>query len=264
MHKIISLISIKGGTGKTTNVVNIAYFLSKAYKKKVLVVDANFSAPNLRINLGLSEPKIGIHEMIQENTNPAEAIYKTSYGFNILPAKLNNKKLTKVSSLKEYLWQIKRDYDFIIIDSSPNTNAEIISAIDSSDSVIIVMNPEYSSLSCALMASKIAGEKEVDICGILLNKVYGSKNELSEKDIEKTTGMKIIASIPYSSEIHEASLKRMPIIESNKRKKYYEEYSELAKFLILSANPSSELKLDKNSEKTTPKRNREFILKNKA
>jgi len=49
MTKVISFISRKGGTGKTTNAINLATFLSDG-KKKVLVLetDANYTLNSLR------------------------------------------------------------------------------------------------------------------------------------------------------------------------------------------------------------------------
>jgi MinD-like ATPase involved in chromosome partitioning or flagellar assembly len=45
--KIIGIISIKGGVGKTTAVSNLGAVLANEFGKKVLLVDANFTAPNL-------------------------------------------------------------------------------------------------------------------------------------------------------------------------------------------------------------------------
>ncbi|MAH03228.1 hypothetical protein CMI39_00370 [Candidatus Pacearchaeota archaeon] len=260
MGKAIGIISIKGGTGKTTNVVNLANILTKVYNQRILIVDANFSAPNLRLHLGLGEPKVGIHEMLQESVEPKEAIYSTSHGFNILPAKLNNTKPTKVSSLKEYIEDLKDYYDFILIDSSPNINAEILSAIKASDSLIMMINPDYSSLSCLLNAIKIAKENKIKIDGLIINKVYNSKNEVSFGDIENTTGEKIIAVIPHHKDIHESVLKRIPL-ELHKRKEYSKEYLELAKFIILLNNPASKIKLKSFVLKTISQKNRKRILK---
>ena len=57
--KVLGLISIKGGVGKTTSVLNIASSLSNDYNKKVVVVDANFSSPNVALHLGSVDHKIG-------------------------------------------------------------------------------------------------------------------------------------------------------------------------------------------------------------
>lgn len=260
MTKIIGIISIKGGAGKTTSVVNLASTLAKTYSKRVLVVDTNLSAPNLRLHLGLEEPKIGIHEVLREEVEICDAIYNTNYGFHILPAKLNNKKSTKVSSLKEHLDSLKENYDFILLDSSPNMNAEILTTIDSFDYLLMIVNPDYLNLSCTLQAINIAKEKKIKILGLIVNKVYGSKNEISFKDIEKITRQKILAIIPYHLDIHEATLKRRPI-ELENRKEYYKEYSELSKFMILLNNPSEKIKLKNSFIKTIAQKNRSRIIK---
>tara|TARA_Y100000310_G_scaffold253607_1_gene260502 strand:- start:625 stop:1413 length:789 start_codon:yes stop_codon:yes gene_type:complete len=262
MTKVIGVISVKGGVGKTTVVVNLANVLANVCKQRVLVVDANFSAPNLRLYLGLEEPKKGIHEVLQGSADLNEAIYNTSYGFHILPARLNNKCPTKVSSLGNFIDELREYYDFILIDSSPNVNAEILATVKASDDLFMVVNPDYATLSCTLCAIKIAKENRVPIEGIIVNKVYGNKNEVSFKDIEEITDSKIIAIIPHHLDIHESVLKRIPL-KFNKRKEYSREYSELAKFMILCKNPSEKVKLKRSLVKTISQKNRLKILKKK-
>ena len=52
MTKIISVLSGKGGVGKTTMITNLATALANK-GKKVIVIDANVTAPNLAIHLGI-------------------------------------------------------------------------------------------------------------------------------------------------------------------------------------------------------------------
>jgi len=51
MGKTIGIISIKGGVGKTTTVSALGAALANEFDKKVLLIDANFSAPNLALHL---------------------------------------------------------------------------------------------------------------------------------------------------------------------------------------------------------------------
>ena len=60
--KVIGIISLKGGVGKTSSVANLGAALTE-FGKKVLVVDANFSAPNLGLHLGLTNPEIKLHDV---------------------------------------------------------------------------------------------------------------------------------------------------------------------------------------------------------
>lgn len=260
MGKIIGIVSIKGGVGKTTSVVNIANILTKSFGKRVLVVDANFSAPNLRINLGLAEPKIGIHEMINDNLDITKVIYNTYYGFHILPAKLNNKRQTQVSLLPKYLERIREYYDFILIDSSPNVNAEIKATLDSSDSLFGIITPDLPTLSCSLQLINFADKNEIFFEGLILNKRYKSPGELSFKKIEAISGKKILAIIPHHLDVHESVLKSKPFV-INERKDYCKEYIELAKYMILSTNPSEPVKFKTGLRNNVAARNRKQLIK---
>lgn len=64
MGKVIGVISIKGGVGKTTVVSNLGATLAYEFGKKVLVIDANFSAANLGLHLGIVDPEITIHDVL--------------------------------------------------------------------------------------------------------------------------------------------------------------------------------------------------------
>ena len=49
--KVITFHSYKGGTGKSFLSLNIAAYMSKIEKKKVIVIDFDFRAPTLVHNL---------------------------------------------------------------------------------------------------------------------------------------------------------------------------------------------------------------------
>ncbi len=263
MTNVISFISIKGGAGKTTSVVNLGYVLAKHFNKRVLLVDGNFSSPNLIFHLGLSDPPIGINEMIVNRLDPFKAIYTTQYGFHVLPAKLNNQKGVQVSLLRNYIDKLRHHYDFILIDSSPNVSAEITAAIDASGRVIVVLNPDFPGLSCAMHAIQIAKQLNHEVIGLIINMSFKSKNELDLNQIEDATGEKVLAKINFNRDIHEAVLKTEPLA-INLKKDYIKEYIELAKYLILCEDPENkdkEYKL-KKSAKNIPAKNRISLLEN--
>jgi len=156
--KIIGIISLKGGVGKTTTVANLGAALAKEFNKKVLVIDANFSAPNLALHLGLVNPETTIHDVLLDKADIAQSIYEHEEGFHLIPAAYMSRKINpfklkqKISCLKEY-------YDFILIDSSPNLNEEMLATMIASDGLFVVTSPDYPTLTTTLRAVKLAKRK---------------------------------------------------------------------------------------------------------
>ncbi|MCK5452598.1 MAG: AAA family ATPase, partial [Candidatus Aenigmarchaeota archaeon] len=89
MTEIISVVSGKGGVGKTTLVSNLAVALTKL-GGKVLVIDGNVSGANLGIHLGVpSVYPVSLNDVLHKDAFITQAIYRHASGFNIIPASLN-------------------------------------------------------------------------------------------------------------------------------------------------------------------------------
>jgi len=201
--KIIGVISIKGGVGKTTTVSNLAAALTHDFGKKVLAVDANFTSPNLGLHLGLTNPKPNLHSVLANKSLVKEAIYHHDYGFDILPTSLINYQINPFM-LKSKIGSLKKNYDYILIDSSPNLNTEMLSTILTSDEIVVVSTPDYPTLSCTLKAVKVAKAKKTIIKGIVINKVKDKHYELNVEDIEKSTGVPVIGVIKDNNRVVES------------------------------------------------------------
>ena len=65
MGESIGILSIKGGVGKTTTTVSLGAALAQQ-GKNVLLVDGNFSAPNLALHLGIVQPEISLYDVLKE------------------------------------------------------------------------------------------------------------------------------------------------------------------------------------------------------
>lgn len=230
--KIIGVISIKGGVGKTTTVSNLGAVLSNEFNQKVLLVDANFSAPNLGLHLGIINPKVTIHDVLMDNASVSEAIYEhEDFGFHIMPANLLYRKINPYK-LKEKLMKLRNDYDVILIDSSPNLNDEILSTILASDELLVVTTPDYPTLSATMHAVKVAKRKNTAITGLIINNVRGKKYELSIEDIEDATDTPVIALLPDDIKILEALSHTTPAVLHTPLSDAAIEYKKLGACLI--------------------------------
>ena len=108
---ILAFVSIKGGVGKTTLALETASSLVNNFGKKVLLVDANFSAPNIGLYLDLTNDTT-LHDALN-GTLLQNAIYE-SHGIDIIPASMNYKEKVDPFKLKKLLDKYKSRYDFII------------------------------------------------------------------------------------------------------------------------------------------------------
>jgi len=207
--KVIGVISIKGGVGKTTTVSNLGAAFAAEFGQKVLLVDANYSAPNLGLHLGIVEPDHSIHDVLNDKVPVQEAIIHHQFGFDVLAASLTQNHV-KPFKLKSKLDPLKSEYDVILIDSSPNLNEEVLSTMIASDMLLVVSSPDYPTLSCTMHAVKVAKARKTPIAGLILNKTRNKKFELTTEEIEDATGTPVLAVVPDDVKILEALSQTTP------------------------------------------------------
>ena len=230
---IIGVISAKGGVGKTTVVSNVGAALVKNFGKKVLVIDGNITTPTLGIHLGMLSQDKTLHDVLNGSINFTQAIYIHPCGLHIVPASLSpTSEYPDPQILKEKLEEIKGAYDIIFIDGAAGIGREVISAIRASDSVLIVTNPEMTSVLSAIKAIKISRSLEVPILGVVLNRATREKHELKASDVEELCEAKVISTIPYDKKIPESVRRMTPVVLYDKNAKSVPAFNSLAAKII--------------------------------
>ncbi|RMD67209.1 hypothetical protein D6817_02275 [Candidatus Pacearchaeota archaeon] len=205
----IGLVSIKGGVGKTTLASALATDLALHHNKKVAVVDANYSAPNLGFHFGIIEPKGTIHDVLERKAKIEDVVHH-KYGVDVIPGNYFHNKPLNYLKLKEKVKRLKQKYDFVVIDSSPSMNEEVLSAILSSDHLFVVTTPDIQTLVSSLKAARLARDRGMNIAGVILNKLRGNHFELSLDNIEYVSGLPVMARIKDDKHAYNAALQHMP------------------------------------------------------
>ena len=158
--KVIALANQKGGTAKTTTTLNLGIGLAHQ-GRKVLLVDADpqgdlttalgwTDADNLPITLDTQMKKILQDEPFVYN----EGILHHKEGVDIIPTniELSGMEISLVNAmsreqtLKLYLSDLKKDYDYILIDCMPSLGMLTINALAVADSVIVPVQAHYLPL----------------------------------------------------------------------------------------------------------------------
>ena len=204
---ILAFVSIKGGVGKTTLALETASSLVKNFGKKVLLVDANFSAPNIGLYLDLTND-LTLHDALT-GTLLHNTIYE-AHGIDVIPASMYYHDEIDPFKLKKILNKYKPRYDFIILDSSPNYE-ELKPVIAAADKVFLITSPDNVTLNTTLKAAKIARDQNTPIEGVIVNKIRSPKHEFTLSEIETTLEVPILAKIHDHKKMAQSLHAKTPI-----------------------------------------------------
>ena len=172
---MVSILSGKGGVGKSVIAFNLAERAAVA-GRKTLLVDADLCCGNLHI-LANVDPDNGLDAFALEQKNLTETV--CHYGENLdilarsdsgpLPA------LQDVTEVAKFASQLRRQaggYDLVIIDQGSGISNTATLLASAADSNLIVMLPELTSISDSFGLCKFLYQANQEIeCQILINRV---------------------------------------------------------------------------------------------
>ena len=252
--KVISISSQKGGVGKTTTALNLAYALA-GYGNKVLLADLDPQS-NLTMCFGIDRPdelKTTIYDLmmcvIDEKELPDKSEYILSFNnLDLIPCSIAlsavEMSLVNVMSreiiLKMLLENFKADYDYIIVDSMPALGMLTVNALAACDSVLMPATAQYlSAKGLELLLQTIARVKKrinpsITIDGILVT-MFSDRTKLSKEILHLmneaySDHVRIFESkIPVSIKAGEASYRYKSVIEYDPKSKVAQAYQDFGK-----------------------------------
>jgi chromosome partitioning protein len=177
----ISLLNMKGGVGKTTLAVNLAWHLARVQRQRVLLVDLDpqFNASQYLMEydkwdqhrklygtvadilLDSDRPRMPIKDKASHFSKKIFTAIETpksrSWGFYLLPSELELSRAVKSPQGVEYRLSKALDswtdeFDYIFLDCAPTDTVLTATALTASDFVLVPMRPDrFSILGYTLM-----------------------------------------------------------------------------------------------------------------
>ena len=256
-YKVIALTNQKGGVGKTTTAVNLGVGLAKQ-GNKVLLVDADAQA-NLTMALGYTRPDdipVTLTTVMQDimDDKPFDvqgAILHHNEGVDLLPSNIELSGLevrlinaiSRESILKTCINEVKKNYDYVLVDCMPSLGMLTINALAAADSVVIPTQPHYlSAKGLELLLRSVSKVKrqinpKLRIDGILMTMVMPRTNISKEitASVKSAYGQRIKvfeSEIPHSIRAVEATAEGKSIYAYDKNGKVAEAYGKFSKEVV--------------------------------
>jgi len=215
--QVITLCSGKGGVGKTTAVANIAVALA-VDGAKVVCVDGDIGLRNLDVVMGLENRIVyDLVDVIEGRCTLRQAMIKDKRlpELQLIPAaQTRDKTAVSPQDMIRLVEELRPECDYILVDSPAGIERGFRNAVAPADLVIIVTNPEVSSVRDA---DRIIGLIEAEEKGppkLVINRVKADMvkrgDMLATQDILEVLAIELIGVIPEDESVIVASNRGLP------------------------------------------------------
>jgi pilus assembly protein CpaE len=197
--KIIAFFSPKGGVGRTTIATNLAVALHQVTGKPVVLVDGSLPFGDIAVILNMSPKAKTIADLIgsfeQADADVVESIlvqHSTGIKVMLAPPTPESTELITGAHIKHVLELLRQRYAYVVVDTWPSFQEQVITMLDVSDVILTLMTLEITSLKNVRVFMEIAeklgyGDEKVQ----LVANRNDSSGGIKASDVEASLGRKI-------------------------------------------------------------------------
>lgn len=163
---VAALMNMKGGVGKSTMAANVGWYAAYSRNRRVLLIDLDPQFNLSQYILGVR----GYERLLEEESPTVEAIFVSGVGGSVQPANLirhvndwddgsclhllpaslelawSMKYLAdRAHMLRDFIEEVRRDYDLVLIDCSPTESILSIASYLAADFIFVPVRPEFLS-----------------------------------------------------------------------------------------------------------------------
>lgn len=219
--KVITIMSPKGGAGKTMTTVNVALALAMMTDapERVVIMDADLQFGDVCISLQV-EPTHTIVDAARDIEKLDEPMLSGllsthTSGIKVLSAPQEPSLADEISTqvIVRTIGMLKRMFDYVIIDTAPFLDEPVLSILERSDVVLLVVDMDLPAVKNAKLALdtlkliKFPFEK----IKLILNRV-NSKASLDINELEKSLGLEVEAAIVSDKLVPRAVNEGIPVV----------------------------------------------------
>jgi len=232
--ELICVLGPKGGTGKTLTAANLSLALA-AEGKRVALVDLDLQFGDLGLVLGLA-PDRSIFDLVASGGSLDAAkldgfLARHQSGVRVLlaPSRPDHASAVTPDFLRELYPVLRSAFDYVVVDTPPGFNPEVITTIDAASSICLIGMLDTPSLKNAKL-----GAETLDLMGyppervrIVLNRADTSVG-VTHADVVAVLGRAPDVLVPSSRDVVRAVNAGDPIVSASPRSEAAKAFRALA------------------------------------
>ncbi len=216
--RVITITSGKGGVGKTTATANIGVALARR-GQRVVCLDADIGLRNLDVVMGLENRIVyDLVDVVEGRAKLRQALIrdKRLSELSLLPAaQTRDKTAVKEAQMLKLADDLKKEFDFVLIDSPAGIEHGFRNAIAPAEEVLIVTTPEVSAVRDADRIIGLVEAAEKSTPRLIINRLRPSMVKRGEmldtKDVLEVLAIELIGIVPEDEAIITSTNRGHPV-----------------------------------------------------
>ena len=199
MGKIITFFSPKGGVGRTTIATNLAVALHQTTQKPVVLVDGSLPFGDIAVILNMSPKAKTVADLIGSfetaDSDVVESVlvgHSTGIKVMLAPPTPESTELITGAHIKHVLELLRERYAYIVVDTWPSFQEQVITMLDVADVILTLMTLEITSLKNVRVFMEVVEKLGYDEAKVqLVANRNDSSGGIKASDVEASLGRKI-------------------------------------------------------------------------
>lgn len=203
LGKVFAFFSAKGGSGSSTAAANFAIEYHRQSRKKTLLVDLDAELGEISLLLGV-QPQFNFVDLVQNfhRMDPGllgTYIERHDSGVHLLSAPYHPDRAAALTEaqVRQILTYLKSEYEVVVIDTSKSFGPATVAAFGQADEIFLVATvdlPSLRNIQRVLPLMRRVMPRGDEQLRLLINR-YNPDDEISIKEVERSVGLPVFATL---------------------------------------------------------------------
>lgn len=200
--KVITVVSPKGGVGRTTVAANLAVALKLSTQKKVALLDGSLYFGDIGVTMNLLSNKTivdaidHIDDLEADLLNDIMATHSSGVKVLLAPPQPETAELVTAEHIRRILVELTANYDYVVVDTWPSFAETVLTAMDMADHILLVMTLEMTAIKDVKLYLEVVDKLNypTEKVKLILNRA-GSAGGIKVEAVEETLRQKVLVGL---------------------------------------------------------------------